>query len=109
MPMERPDERKALEILLAAEPQKYKEAILLDKPDSQNPTRNIGVEVTQSLKESVLQVLHLKKSMFMTMSKFSVSSRKNTAMMFYESIYLYRKIRRNECLFLLPTGIPYLI
>lgn len=57
--MERPDERKALEILLAAEPQKYKEAIILDKSDIQNPIQNIGVEVTQLLKESVLQALHL--------------------------------------------------
>lgn len=57
--MERPDERKALEILKKAEPDKYREAILADRPDIQNPTQNIGVEVTQSLKESVLKVLKL--------------------------------------------------
>ncbi|MEI5994131.1 hypothetical protein [Candidatus Enterococcus mansonii] len=59
--MERPDERKALEILQKAEPEIYQEAILLDKPDIQNPTQNIGVEVTQSLKESVLKALQLDK------------------------------------------------
>ncbi|EOL50741.1 hypothetical protein [Enterococcus caccae] len=57
--MERPDERKALEILQKAEPEKYQSAILLDKPDIQNPKQNIGVEVTQSLKESVLKALQL--------------------------------------------------
>ncbi|OJG92381.1 hypothetical protein RV15_GL003174 [Enterococcus silesiacus] len=57
--MERPDEREALEILRKAEPEKYQEAILLDKPDIQNPTQNIGVEVTQSLKESVLEALNI--------------------------------------------------
>lgn len=57
--MERPDERKALEILRKIEPEKYQEAILLDKPDIQNPTQNIGVEVTQSLKESVLKALSI--------------------------------------------------
>jgi hypothetical protein len=56
-PMERPDERKALDILQKADPEKYHEAQLLDKPDIQNPIQNIGVEVTQSLKESVLKVL----------------------------------------------------
>ncbi|GGC91062.1 hypothetical protein [Enterococcus wangshanyuanii] len=58
-PMERPDERKALDILQKAEPEKYQAAYLLDKPDIQNPTNNIGIEVTQSLKESVLNVLGL--------------------------------------------------
>lgn len=57
--MERPDERKALGILQKVEPEKYQAAILLDKPDIQNPTQNIGVEVTQSLKESVLKALQL--------------------------------------------------
>ncbi|WP_348921473.1 hypothetical protein [Enterococcus rotai] len=57
--MERPDERKALEILRKSDPEKYQEAILLDKPDIQNPDQNIGVEVTQSLKESVLKALNL--------------------------------------------------
>lgn len=57
--MERPDERKALEILQKVEPEKYHEAILSDKPDIQNLKKNIGVEVTQSLKESVLKVLQL--------------------------------------------------
>ena len=56
---ERPDERKALEILRKSDPEKYQEAILLDKPDIQNPKQNIGVEVTQSLKESVLKALDL--------------------------------------------------
>ncbi|WP_086315021.1 hypothetical protein A5821_002550 [Enterococcus sp. 7F3_DIV0205] len=57
--MERPDERKALEILQKSEPEKYQKAILLDKPDIQNLVQNIGVEVTQSLKESVLKALNL--------------------------------------------------
>lgn len=57
--MERPDERKALEILQLVEPQKYQDAVLIDKPDIQNPTCDIGVEVTQSLKESVLKALEL--------------------------------------------------
>lgn len=61
--MERPDERRALEILKAAFPEKYSQAVLLDKPDIQNPEENIGVEVTQALKESVLKVLGLNEKL----------------------------------------------
>ncbi|MBL1229387.1 hypothetical protein IW492_09105 [Enterococcus sp. BWB1-3] len=55
--MERPDERKALEILQTIFPEKYKQAKLLDKPDIQSLENNVGVEVTQSLKEGVLHTL----------------------------------------------------
>ncbi|MGC6769013.1 hypothetical protein ACYSNR_09050 [Enterococcus sp. LJL128] len=55
--MERPDERRALEILQAVFPEKYEQALVLDKPDIQNPSQSIGVEVTQSLKEGVLHAL----------------------------------------------------
>ncbi|MBL1225420.1 hypothetical protein [Enterococcus sp. BWR-S5] len=55
--MERPDERRALEILQRVFPEKYSEAALVDKPDIQNPLKSIGVEVTQSLKEGVLHAL----------------------------------------------------
>lgn len=57
--MERPDERKALEILQKAEPKKYQTARLSDKPDIQDNVQQIGVEVTQSLKESVLKILKI--------------------------------------------------
>lgn len=57
--MERPDEQQALQILKKYDSKRYKEAVLKDKPDIQNDKQSIGVEVTQSLKESVLKALQL--------------------------------------------------
>ena len=62
--MERPDERKALDILQALFPNKYETAELLDKPDIQDPEKGIGVEVTQSLKEGVLHALGERYELF---------------------------------------------